>query len=170
MVNEFPNYFDLKKVSIQASYSGVGGFTLFNEKEEISEGGLYTKDFLMKRLMIALGGKAAETIFYGEDFVSLGATMDLNTANELAVDMIERYGMGEKLKVFYRKSASMFSGGDLSERTKSMIDTEAAKLVQSAYQMTVEVLTRRKNQMDAMINNVLDRVTINDSEFSGFLV
>jgi cell division protease FtsH len=170
MVNEFPNYFDLKKVSIQASYSGVGGFTLYNEKEDISEGGLYTKDFLMKRLMIALGGKAAETIFYGEDFVSLGATMDLNTANELAVDMIERYGMGEKLKVFYRKSASMFSGGDLSERTKSMIDTEAAKLVQTAYQMTVEVLTRRKNQMESMINNVLDRVTINDAEFSGFLV
>lgn len=170
MVNEFPDYFDLKKVSIQASYSGVGGFTLYNEKEDISEGGLYTKDFLMKRLMIALGGKAAETIFYGEDFVSLGATMDLNTANELAVDMIERYGMGEKLKVFYRKSASIFSGGELSERTKSMIDIEAAKLVQTAYEMTVDVLTRRKYQIEAMINSVLERVTINENEFAGYLI
>lgn len=165
MVNEFPTYFDLKKISIQASYSGVGGFTMFNEKEDIAEGGLYTKDFLMKRLMISLGGKAAETIFYGDDFVSLGATMDLNTANQLAVDMIERYGMGERLKLFYRRQSSSFING-VSEKTQALIDIESRELVETAYNMTMEVLLRRKNQIDTMIHVLTDKITMDENDFS----
>jgi ATP-dependent Zn protease len=165
MVDEFPSYFDLKKISIQASYSGVGGFTMFNEKEDIAEGGLYTKDFLMKRLMISLGGKAAESIFYGDNFVSLGATMDLNTANQLAVDMIERYGMGERLKLFYRRQSSSFIN-DVSEKTQALIDRESRELVEAAYKMTMEVLLRRKNQIDEMIKVLTDKITMDEDDFS----
>ena len=168
MVHEFPNYFDLKKVSIQASYSGVGGFTLFNEKEEISEGGLYTKDFLIKRLMVALGGKAAESLFYGDDYVSLGATMDLNSANELATDMIERYGMGDRMKLFYKSSKSFMN--DLSERTKSLVDMDAQKLVEEAYKKTMEVLTRHKSQIELITGALMEKVTIDDTEFASFFV
>ena len=97
----YKEYFELKKVTIQNTYNGAGGYTIFNEYPEIVEGGLYTKDLLKKRLIVAMGGKAAETVFYGDDFVSLGAIQDIKQANNIAQTMIGNYGMGDKLKVFY---------------------------------------------------------------------
>jgi len=67
----FNEYFELKKVSIQSTYSGAGGYTIFNEYQNITESGLYTKNLLKKRLIIAMGGKAAETVYYGEEYVSV---------------------------------------------------------------------------------------------------
>jgi ATP-dependent Zn protease len=58
----FNNYFDFQKASVQPTYNGAGGYTIFTEKPEIKEGGLYTKDILRKRLIVTLGGKAAESI------------------------------------------------------------------------------------------------------------
>ena len=45
--------------------------------------------------MVAMGGKAAETLYYGHDQVSLGAIQDLKQANSLAQSMIGNYGMGK---------------------------------------------------------------------------
>ena len=50
----FNQYFIFQKASIQPTYSGAGGYTLFSEKPEIKDGGLYTKDILKKRLIIML--------------------------------------------------------------------------------------------------------------------
>ena len=82
-------HFDLQKVSIQSTYNGAGGYTLFRTHPEISESGLYTKDMLLKQIIIALGGKAAEYVFYGDKFVSLGAQQDLKQANSLAKKWLE---------------------------------------------------------------------------------
>jgi len=164
VVSQFPQYFDLQKVSIQASYSGVGGFTLFTEKEEISEGGLYTKDMLIKRLMVALGGKAAESIFYGEDFVSVGATMDLNQANNLASDMIEKYGMGQQLNVFFKnQQAEPFS--KYSESTKSMIDQEVSNLVKEAYTKTLDLIGQNKEIFEILADDLLENVQVDHTKY-----
>ena len=101
LANYFKEYFNLQKVTIQSTYSGAGGYTLFNELDELSEGGLYLKDSFKKRLIVMLGGKAAENIFYGEELVSLGATQDLKEANSLAKKMINKFGFGKKLEVFF---------------------------------------------------------------------
>ena len=53
-------------------------------------------DILIKRLIICLEGKAAESVFYGDNHVSLGAQQDLKQANSLAKNMIGTYGMGTK--------------------------------------------------------------------------
>ena len=95
----------MKKVTVQSTYNGAGGYTLFNEYHNISESGLYTKDFLKKQLVIAMGGKAAETIYYGNDFVSVGAIQDLRQANQLAHRMIGNFGMGKKLEPFFNKNS-----------------------------------------------------------------
>ena len=66
----FKEYFEFKKASIQPTYNGAGGYTLFTEKPEIKDGGLYTKDIFKKRLIITMGGKAAESLYYGNEYVS----------------------------------------------------------------------------------------------------
>jgi cell division protease FtsH len=140
---KFNDYFDFQKVSIQSTYNGAGGYTIFSEKTDIKEGGLYTKDMLKKRLVISMGGKAAESIYYGNDHVSMGAIQDLKTANNLAKRMIGNFGMGNKLEVFFNEDVndesnpflgrSLAMGDKYSEYTRYMMDKEALDLVKEAY-------------------------------------
>ena len=151
LVLKFNNYFDFQKVSIQPTYNGAGGYTIFSEKSEIKEGGLYTKDLLKKRLIITMGGKAAESIYYGDDFVSLGAIQDLSQANSLAKRMIGNFGMGNKLEVFYNEDInddsnpflgrSMGIGDRYSQNTKYIMDKESLDLVKEAYNEAKKILT-----------------------------
>jgi cell division protease FtsH len=139
----FKEYFIFQKVSIQPTYNGAGGYTIFGETPEVKEGGLYTKDMLKKRLIVSMGGKAAESIFYGDDFVSLGAIQDLKQANGIAKRMIGNFGMGNKLEVFYNEDIeegsnpflgkSIAFGEKYSEYTKSIMDKESLDLVKDAY-------------------------------------
>ena len=139
----FKEYFDFKKASIQPTYNGAGGYTIFTEKPEIKEGGLYTKDIFKKRLIVTMGGKAAESIFYGDDHVSLGAIEDLRQANKLAQRMIGNFGMGNKLEVFFNEDVSDDSnpflgrslalGSKYSQNTKQLMDKESLNLVNEAY-------------------------------------
>jgi cell division protease FtsH len=152
----FKQYFELKKVSIQSTYNGAGGYTIFNEHRNISEGGLYTKDLLWKRIVIGMGGKAAETLIYGEDYVSIGATQDLKQANSLAQQMIGKYGMGKELEVFYNEERRNV----YSEKTREMIDTESIDLINEAYLEAKTLLNENKSQMMKMIQSLLNNTTL----------
>ena len=166
----YPDYFELKKVTIQATYNGAGGYTLFNEKPEISESGLYTKECLKKRLVVAMGGKAAESVFYGDDFVSLGAVQDLKTANGLAQSMIGNYGMGDELQVFYNENTesgrnpflgrSLGMGDKYSEKTKEKMDSESLTLVQEAYREAYSSLEYYKKQVAQIAKMLIDNETV----------
>ena len=134
LVLKFSKYFDFQKVSIQPTYNGAGGYTLFTENSSIKDSKLYTKDFLKKRLIITMGGKAAENIIYGDNFVSLGSTEDLKQANKLAQKMIGNFGMGNNLEVFFNENLDDNSiTNKYSEYTKEMIDKESLNLVKEAY-------------------------------------
>ena len=172
-------YFDLKKVSIQSTYNGAGGYTIFNEKRNISESGLYTKDLLIKRLMVALGGKAAETILYGEDHVSVGAVQDLKQANDLAKKMIGNFGMGTKLEVFYNDEMdngtpflgrSLSSGGGNSESTRFEFDTEVLALVNEAYTMAKNHLMQHKGTLNKVVEDLLEKDILIGNEISNYIL
>lgn len=162
--SHFPEYFELKKVTIQSTYNGAGGYTLFNEHANITEGGMFTKDILQKRLIITMGGKAAERIYYGESFVSLGAIQDLKQANGLAMQMIEQYGMGVQLETYYRDSEQNKLG--LSDNTRHIIDSESMSLVTAAYEAAISILTESKDKMEPLIETLLKDTTLLGSEFN----
>ena len=171
-------YFELKKVSIQSTYSGAGGYTIFNELRNISESGLYTKDLLIKRLVVALGGKAAETLKYGEEHVSVGAVQDLKQANDLAKKMIGNFGMGTKLEVFYNDDVgsdtpflgrSLSSGFSPSENTKEEFDKESLSLVNKAYIIAKELLKSNMDIMDTMVESLLEKEVILGSDVTDMI-
>ena len=163
-------YFDLKKVTMQSTYNGAGGYTLFNEHQNITDSGLYTKDLLKKRLLIGMGGKAAENIFYGEEFVSVGAVQDLKQTNSLAQQMIGNYGMGNQLEAFYNDNLdtdrtpflgrSLGSSGKYSEKTKEILDKEALELVNTAYNDAKTILMKHKDKMDIIIDELMNSYTL----------
>jgi cell division protease FtsH len=161
--------FDFKKASIQPTYNGAGGYTLFNEKPEIRNSGLYTKDMLKKRLVVSMGGKAAESLFYGNDYISLGAVEDLRQANKLAKRMIGNFGMGVELEVFFNEDVgdesnpflgrSLSIGDKYSENTKLMMDKESLELVQNAYYTALDLLEKNYGKLihfsELLMNNTV---------------
>jgi cell division protease FtsH len=170
----YNNYFDLKKVSIQSTYNGAGGYTVFNEYRNITESGLYTKDLLFKRLMVGMGGKAAENIFYGDEHVSVGAVQDLKQTNSLAQRMIGNYGMGLKMEVFYNDEVdnernpflgrSLSMGAKYSEHTKEIFDKESLNLVKSAYAEAKTVLSENKDSVDKLVQKLLENGVLTGEE------
>jgi cell division protease FtsH len=169
----FSEYFELKKITIQSTYNGAGGYTLFNEYPEISESGLYTKELLLKRLVISLGGKAAEYVFYGENHVSVGAMQDLKQANSLAQRMVGNYGMGNELKVFYNENMddgrnpflgrSLSVGDKYSDKTKEIFDQEALDLINEAYQEAIQLIRENKYVFEDLVKVLLTNVTLDGS-------
>ena len=112
------NHSKVKKVIINLSSPTSPGYTLF----EKSNYNIYNRDTLFEHLMILLGGRIAEELFYGHSAVSTGAISDFEEALTLANKMITYYGMGE-LAIYPNHS----------EKYKEMIDNEITKLLQEAY-------------------------------------
>jgi len=176
---KFNEYFEFQKVSIQPTYNGAGGYTIFTEKPEIKEGGLYTKDMLKKRLIITMGGKAAESIYYGNDFVSLGAIQDLKQANGLAKRMIGNFGMGDKLEVFFNEDVSDEStpflgkslafGDKYSEQTRLQMDKETLDLVKSAYSSAKEILEENREKLIEFSELLQNSTVIYQTDFFKFI-
>jgi cell division protease FtsH len=112
------NHSKVKKVIINLSSPNSPGYTLF----EKSNSNIYNRDTLFEHLMILLGGRIAEELFYGHLGVSTGAISDFEEALTLANKMITYYGMGEK--VIYPSN---------SEKYKELIDNDVIELINNAY-------------------------------------
>ena len=175
----FDDLFELKKVTIQSTYNGAGGYTLFNEHNNITDSGLYTKNLLKKRLVIAMGGKAAENIYYGNEYISVGAVQDLKQANSLAQRMICNYGMGKELEAFYNENVDSernpFLGRSLglvdkySEKTKEVIDKESIELVNDALDTAKYILSNHREKMDIIIKELLKNNTLYGNELNNLV-
>jgi cell division protease FtsH len=131
--------FTFQKASIQPSYSGSGGHTIYIEKDDDND--LYTKTLLKQKLVVSLGGKAAEFLFYGGDNeVSLGSSEDLKQANALAQLMVEKFGMGgEGLEVF----SSNRENRPLSQYNHDRVDDAVDSLMSEAYKEAKRILLLR---------------------------
>jgi cell division protease FtsH len=175
---KFNDYFEFKKASIQPTYNGAGGYTIFTEKPEIKEGGLYTKDLLKKRLIVAMGGKAAEAIYYGNEYVSMGAIQDLKQANGLAKRMIGNFGMGNRLEVFYNEDVgddgnpflgrSLALGDKYSEHTRVIMDRETLDLVKEAYEKAKEILKQDKEKLIEFSELLQNSTVVYNRDLQGF--
>merc|ERR1719327_629504 len=87
-----PEYDMVTKVTIIPRSGGAGGFTLFTPPEERLESGMYTKKYLLAQLGVALGGRVAEEIIYGKEYITTGASNDLQQVRNIARRMVAQWG------------------------------------------------------------------------------
>merc|ERR1719263_2401578 len=87
-----PEYDMVTKVTIIPRTNGAGGFTLFTPTEERMESGMYSKKYLKNQLVVALGGRMAEELVYGEKEVTTGASNDLQQVRNIARRMLAQWG------------------------------------------------------------------------------
>jgi cell division protease FtsH len=171
-----PDYDPVQKVSI-IPRGNAGGLTWFTPSEDRMESGLYSRSYLQNQMAVALGGRIAEEIIFGEEEVTTGASNDLQQVARVARQMVMRFGMSEKLGpvALGRQQGNMFLGRDIaserdfSEETAAVIDDEVSQLVAEAYRRAKEVLLGNKHVLDKLANMLVDKETVDSEELQDLL-
>ena len=88
--------------------------------------------------------------------------MDLKQANQLAREMVEKYGMGESLRVFSKEDGY---GNTYSELTYTSADKEALELVNQAYKDAVALITENKSKMDVATDVLIKTIIMDSKQF-----
>ncbi len=156
----------VERVSIIPA-GGAGGYTAHKPSEDMYYA---TRNHLLASIKIALGGRAAEELAFGE--ISTGAASDLQSCNSIARDMITKYGMSEKLgNLVFGTEGEVFLGKDYghvqnySEKLAAIIDDEVKAIIDNAYAEVLEILRGARELLDAMAQILLEKEKIEGSEF-----
>ena len=156
------------KVSIIPRGVGALGYTIQRPTEERY---LMTRGELEDRMLVLLGGRAAEELIFGH--LSTGAADDLQKVTSIARAIVTRYGMhGELGHVTYEKESQNYLGqvapgfGDkpYSEATAREIDLAVRDIVSGAYQRTLDLLRAREALLRESAKQLLERETLGETE------
>ncbi|WP_413389730.1 ATP-dependent zinc metalloprotease FtsH [Prochlorococcus marinus] len=172
-----PDYDPVQKISI-IPRGQAGGLTFFTPSEERMESGLYSRSYLQNQMAVALGGRVAEEIIYGEDEVTTGASNDLKQVASVARQMITKFGMSDKLGpvALGRSQGGMFLGRDISaerdfsEDTAATIDSEVSILVEIAYKRAKKALNDNRQVLEELTAMLMETETVDSLEFQDLLI
>jgi cell division protease FtsH len=162
----------LNKVTIIPRSGGVGGFAQQSFNEEMIDSGLYTKAWMTDRITIALGGRAAESVVFGEAEVTAGASSDIKAVADLAREMVTRYGMSDLGLVALESSGSeVFLGRGLmprseySEEVATQIDRQIREIALHCYHEACRLLRENRPLVDRLVDLLLEQETIEGDQF-----
>ncbi len=151
----------LVKVSIVPRGVAALGYAQYLPKEQF----LYQTEQLMDEMCMTLGGRAAEEIIFGK--VSTGALSDLERVTKMAYSIVTVYGMNDKIGniSFYDSKQSEYSfTKPYSEETARTIDQEVRKIVDSAYQRSKTMLSEKREKLEIIAQELLEKEIIFQSD------
>ncbi len=171
-----PDYDPVQKISI-IPRGRAGGLTWFTPSEERLESGLYSRSYLQNQMAVALGGRLAEEIVFGDEEVTTGASNDLQQVARVARQMVTRFGMSDVLGpvALGRQQGNPFLGRDIaserdfSEQTAASIDAEVRILVDQAYTRCKTVLVNNRHILDKLADMLVDKETVDSEELQNLL-
>jgi cell division protease FtsH len=136
---------------------------------------LMTREELLDRLCVLLGGRVAEEIIFKD--ISTGAQNDLQKATDIARSMVTEYGMSEKLGLvtYTREKRPLFlntgmaPSKEYSEETAQEIDAEVSRLMEECHDRVRQVLTEKREQLEVISQTLLVKETILGDELKELL-
>jgi len=149
-----PSYDEVRKVSI-IPRGDAGGVTFFQPSSD--ERGMYTKEYLLSQIKVALGGHAAEELMYGKDSVTTGASSDFAQVHAIAREMVTTYGMSEAIGKINADAST------LSQQTAYLVDLEVHRITDECYSEVLDILSSRKTDLVAL-KDILIRDEIIDGK------
>jgi AFG3 family protein len=157
--------YPLLKVTIVPRGTAALGYAQYTPKEQY----LYNTDQLLDQICMTLGGRAAETIFFGK--ISTGASNDLQQITKIAYSMVTVYGMNDKIGnvSFYDPAQENTFTKPFSEETGKMIDQEVRKLIEGAFERTKALLTEKKNEVEILAKELLKREVLFQSDVEALI-
>ena len=159
------------KISIIPRGIGALGYTISRPTEDRF---LMTRDELVNKMAVLMGGRAAEHLVYGH--FSTGASDDIAKATEIARSMVTRFGMGGRLgPVTYETEPQGFMGQVVgsqrryAEETAREIDMAVRDLVDGAFHRARALLLRNRDLLVEGATKLLEKETLAAAELADFL-
>ena len=166
-INEKAAY-PIHKATIIPRGRALGMVMQLPEKDEVSQ----TREQLHAQMAIAMGGRVAEELIFGDDKVTTGAVSDIEQATKRARAMVMRAGLSKELgpiaygeneeEVFLGRSVARQQ--NMSEETAKKVDAEIKKFVEQGYERARKVLTEKIDDLHKLAKALLTYETLSGSE------
>ena len=156
----------LVKVSIVPRGAAALGYAQYLPKEQF----LYQTEQLLDEMCMALGGRAAEEIVFGK--ISTGALSDLERITKMAYSIVSVYGMNDKIGniSFHDSKQSDYNfTKPYSDATSQLIDQEVKIMVDKAYVRTKKLLSGKREELNVLANELLDKEVIFQQDLEGLI-
>ena len=150
----------IHKATIIPRGHALGMVSQVPEKDEYST----TKQQMMAHIDVCMGGKVAEEMIFGPDFVTSGATSDLRSATKMARHMIEDCGMSDKIGPIALASPDK-RGAQLNREA----DEELSKFLRGAYDRVKHLLREKERELHILAEALLERETLTQQEIKDIL-
>ena len=186
----FNDIFNVRKVTINANTNGAGGYTLFTMRDKYLN--YPTKKSILAQLMVTLGGRAAETIYFSKvktnttglvnydesrifrEFdnleVTTGASNDLRQATNIARNYVNLFGVDDDYCLFDLSPDQPFIGRELgmngnkmSELTKARVDKEVERIINFALKETIKVIDENVKGLSQIANILVKDNSVNST-------
>jgi cell division protease FtsH len=175
-----PDYDQVQKITIIPRSNGAGGLTFFAPQESRLESGMYSRQYLESQLAVALGGRLAEEIIYGEDMVTTGASNDIQQVASIAKRMVKEWGMSDKVGRIALSEPSgrgPFMGAQMmrqrtmwGNKIMGTVEGEVERLVNNSYLVAKTILTENKDLLEHLAATLMDQEVVSAEEFQMMLV
>jgi cell division protease FtsH len=167
-----PHADEVNKVTIIPRSGGVEGFTQFLPNEDLIDSGLYTRNWILDRITVALGGLAAEAEVFGDSEVTTGAGSDIKQVTNLARQMVTLYGMSDLGPVALETmdnqvflGRSLMPRSEYSEDMASKIDEQVRTIADYGYNRARQILRDHRALIDYLVDRLLEVETMEGAEF-----
>ena len=163
----------IHKATIIPRGRALGMVMRLPERDQLS----MAREKMLADITVAMGGRVAEEIIFGDDKVTSGASSDIEMATKMARNMVTKYGMSEKLgplqyseneeEVFLGRSVQKHQ--NVSEDTARLIDSEIRIIVDTCYDLARKILTEKINDLHALAKGLIEYETLNGDEILSLL-
>ena len=168
LFHELPDVGPVHTISIIPTGTGAAGYTMpLPERDEMFN----TKGKMMQTIMVALGGRIAEEIIFGD--VTTGAPQDIKQATSIARAMVTQYGMSDRIGMINYGSDEneVFIGRDLAharsygEEVASEIDSEVKRIIDECYEKARQIILSKEEVLHKCCTLLIEKEKIGRDEF-----
>jgi cell division protease FtsH len=140
---------------------------------------MYSKQYLESQLAVALGGRLAEEIIYGEDMVTTGASNDIQQVANIAKRMVKEWGMSDKVGRIALNDSRGGSGPmrmmmrrqtNWGNKILGDVESEVERLVNNSYLIAKQILNDNRELLDHLAAVLIEQEVVSAEEFQMMLV
>ena len=155
---EMPHVDPIHRISIVSRGMSLG-HTMTESIERVHE----TKEHLLEQIAVMMGGRAAESLIFKD--VTTGASDDIEKATNVARAMVTKFGMSELGPINLDGERSIYEQSEVSQEMAAKIDAEVKEIAEKAYKNATTVLTKLRDKLDVLAEELLKKETIESEEF-----
>jgi cell division protease FtsH len=153
----------VRKVSIIPRGQALGVTLATPETDRFT----YARDELLGKIKVALGGRAAEKVVFGD--VTTGAESDIQNLTQIARGMVGRWGMSDAIGAIAvtdgRQDGALLPGAlPASATTQQLVDEEVRRIVEGAERDVIQLLERERGRLEKLARALLERETLDQPE------